>query len=257
MLVRPFRWITIIFLLAAILLFWLGWHGAASYWWLLLPVLLYLHILVLGVIFIQWNFYLPAFHHGSNSNKIALTFDDGPVALTGEILDVLKAEDVKATFFCIGRNIAAHPEMLKRMVAEGHLIGNHTYTHSFSFDWQSSQNMQAELEKTNQLAKEITGKNLKWFRPPYGVTNPNLAQAVKRSGMTAIGWSLRSFDTTAKKEQQLLHRLLRRLKGGDVILLHDTMPVTAAVLTSFIQQARKRGFIFAPLDEVLSVSPYA
>jgi len=254
---RPFHWTGICFLIVIALLLWLAATGILSYWWLLLPVLIYVHLLVLGAIYIRWNFYLTAFHNGAHNKKIALTFDDGPAAQTAPILAILKAENVKAAFFCIGKNMAAQPAILQQITAGGHLIGNHSYDHGFNFDWKSSRAMVAEIQKTNALAEEITGKKIKLFRPPYGVTNPNLAKAIKRTGMTSIGWSLRSFDTKAKSEAQLLNRLLSPLKGGDVILLHDTMPVTAAVLTSFIQEARKRGFIFAPLDEVLAIKPYA
>lgn len=254
---RPYVLTNIIFAVLVVLVLWLGWQGHASYWWLFLMGLIYIHALALGSVFIQWNFYVASRYKGKKDQRIALTFDDGPLPLTETILDILKAEKVPAAFFCIGKNMAAHPELLQRIVADGHVLGNHTYTHSFSFDWQSAATMKAELAKTNETAQQITGKKLRLFRPPYGVTNPNLAKAIAATGMQSIGWNLRSFDTKAKSEAALLKRLLRQLKGGDVILLHDTIPVTAAVLTSFIQEARKRGFIFAPLDEVLSVSPYA
>lgn len=254
---RPYHWTIIVSLTAAAAILLLCIFAGVSYWWLLFLFLFYIHALALGAVFIRWNFYIKAHHSGKVSRQITLTFDDGPVPHTNQILGILKEEKVPAAFFCIGKNVTAHPEIAKRIVAEGHIIGNHSFHHSFHFDWQSAYKMMTEIRETNAALAEITGKKVNLFRPPYGVTNPNLSRAVRACGMTVIGWRLRSFDTTAKSEQKLLDRLLRQLKGGDVILLHDTMPVTANVLTSFIQEARKRGFIFAPLDEVLSVVPYA
>ena len=227
--------------------------------WLLLlvPLALYLPLLIGGSACIRWNFYLYAHHAGDNPQQIALTFDDGPAGETLAILDILKEHQVPAAFFSIGKNAAAHPEIVQRWHEEGHLTGNHSYYHKWDFDLQRTGKMKQELQRTNEVLAAITGKTPALFRPPYGVTNPNLAAAVKHTGMQAAGWSLRSYDTMAKDPETLLNRILLRLKGGDVILLHDSMPVTREILTPLIIRAREKGFTFVRLDQLLELPAYA
>lgn len=231
--------------------------GAIDWWWLLIPVVIYIHLLVFGAIYVQWNFYAKSYNKGVQSKQVALTFDDGPAQYTSVILDVLKKEDVQAAFFSIGKNATANPEMVKRWHAEGHLIGNHSYDHGFNFDWKSSKAMQEEINKTNEAIRQIAGVTPKLFRPPYGVTNPNLARAITHSGMHSIGWNVRSFDTTAKNKADLEARILNSLKGGDIVLLHDSQQITAEILTDLIRKAREKGFTFVRVDKLLDLKPYA
>lgn len=253
---RPFQYTNIIFIVLLIAgdLGYLS--GIIEWWWLLVLFLLYIHLLVLGAIYIRWNFYLHSLNKGKNK-QIALTFDDGPAAETAAILDILKQHSIEAAFFTIGKNAAQHPALLQRWHAEGHIVGNHSYLHGFNFDWLPVGKMVAEIEQTNKLVQAATGSKPLLFRPPYGVTNPNLAKAVKRTGMISIGWSLRSFDTKAKDPEQLLKRLFNKLQHGDIILLHDSMPVTRQILTDFIIGAREKGFTFARVDKLLDIDAYA
>ncbi len=233
-----------------------------SAWWILLCLVVFIVVLVLGSINIQWNFYLKSlnklpilnvkFHKGQLSinqrgSRVALTFDDGPAEHTTAILDILKREKIPATFFLIGKNIKRNEAVLQRMKAEGHSIGNHSFDHGFHFDWQSAAKMQEEIEHTNQIIEAITGNATNLFRPPYGVTNPNLAKAIHNSNMRSIGWSLRSKDTVAKSEVKLLRKILRKVKPGDIILLHDRCSITAVILPELITTLKKRGFEFATL----------
>lgn len=255
---RPFQLANIILVLSLIVLDITYLLGYTDWWWLLVVLGVYIHALVFGSIYIQWNFYVKSYNSGSNSDRsIAITFDDGPAAQTERILDILKEHSVQAAFFSIGKNAVAHPQLIKRWYAEGHLIGNHSYNHSFNFDWQSSKSMTAEIEQTNAAIQAIAGVRPLCFRPPYGVTNPNLAKAIRNTGMQSIGWNIRSFDTKAKDPEALLQRLLGKLKGGDIVLLHDSMPITAEILTEFIIQARKKGFTFARVDTLLGIDAYA
>ncbi|HTN47065.1 MAG TPA: polysaccharide deacetylase family protein [Flavipsychrobacter sp.] len=226
--------------------------------WLLfwMVTLVYISLLILGAIYIRWDFYVKSWHNGTRRDWVTLTFDDGPAAETAAILDTLKEQDVKATFFSIGKNAARHPELVRRWHSEGHLIGNHSYDHGFHFDWQRAEVMLAEMEKTNQTVEEIIGKKMKLFRPPYGVTNPNLAKAIRKSRMHSIGWNVRSFDTTAKEPERLLAHILNKVKGGDIILLHDSMPITRQILTELIITLRSKGYSFVRLDKLLDIPPY-
>ncbi len=228
-----------------------------SWWLLLIPVILYVPLLVAGAACIRWNFYMYAHHSGNSPHRIALTFDDGPAKETEAILDILKEQQVPAAFFSIGKNAAAHPEIILRWQEEGHLIGNHSYYHKWDFDLQRTGKMKRELQQTNKVLTAITGSTPAFFRPPYGVTNPNLAAAVKYSGMHVVGWSLRSYDTMAKDPEALLARIMEKLKGGDIILLHDSMPVTREILTPLIIRAREKGFTFVRVDQLLDLPAYA
>jgi peptidoglycan/xylan/chitin deacetylase (PgdA/CDA1 family) len=228
-----------------------------SAWWLLVPAVVYVHLLVFGAIYIQWNFYLFSYCKGKDKKQVALTFDDGPGTATAAILDILKAQNVPAAFFSIGKNAVANPALVKRWDDEGHLTGNHSYNHGFNFDWQTAGKMTQELTDTNEAIRAITGKTPRLFRPPYGVTNPNVAKAVKRSGMQSIGWNVRSFDTKAKNAQQLKQRILSRLQGGDIVLLHDSMDITREILTELITEARQKGFTFVRVDKLLAIPAYA
>ena len=257
---RPSKIVRLCFfvaLMANILLVWPH-HRVAGLWLNGGLLVLLLHANVLGAIFIRWNYFLKAIHHGPcHVREVCLTFDDGPAKHTDAILDVLWAEGVPAAFFLIGKNVKAHPELVRRMVDDGHTVGNHSMEHGFHFDWKSAKGMFQEMMDCNLAIAEASGVRPRFFRPPYGVTNPNLARAVALSGIDAIGWSLRSFDTKAKSPQALLDKLLRQLKGGDIILLHDSVTATAEILTTFIQEARARGFIFVALPDLIDREPYA
>lgn len=230
--------------------------GTISWWWLLVIISVYLGVLFLGVVNIRWNFFLSSISRGNDSKSIALTFDDGPAAHTAEILDVLRLHHVPAAFFTIGKHAAVNPDIVKRWDAEGHIIGNHSYEHGFNFDWQTSRKIEADLQKANKLIDSIIGKTPNLVRPPYGITNPNVAKAIRQIGMQSIGWSIRSFDTRISDPEKLLGKILNSLRGGDVILLHDSMPVTAQILTELIVQAQKKGFTFARIDTLLHVDAY-
>ncbi|WP_118952720.1 polysaccharide deacetylase family protein [Taibaiella helva] len=233
-----------------------------SAWWLLACVLALVSILALGSILIHWNFYMPSvntlpilkvnFNRGQLSvlqrgRQVALTFDDGPAAHTEAILDILKKEGVQATFFLIGKNIEGREALVQRMLAEGHSIGNHSFDHGFNFDWQSAAKMEQEILRTNEAIEAITGTPVKLFRPPYGVTNPNLAKAVRNSGMKSMGWSLRSMDTVAKDKDQLLGKIMSKVKAGDIILLHDRCAITETVLPELIKSLKEQDYTFASL----------
>lgn len=194
----------------------------------------------------------------TNKKEIAISFDDGPAEnCTQQILSILKGEDVKATFFCIGNRITGNEAILKQVKDEGHIIGNHSYSHHFWFDMYSAKKMRDDLEQMDAEMERVTGLKPKLFRPPYGVTNPNLAKAIRKGGYTPVGWSVRSLDTVAKDEQQLLKKINAGIKPGAVFLFHDTCKITLNVLPQFIQEVKNRGYNIIPLDKLLALQPYA
>ncbi len=216
-------------------------------------------LLFYGSYFVHSQFYMKAICKADTiEKKIALTFDDGPLHnYTPQILSLLEACKVKATFFCIGKNAETHSDLLKQVHQQGHIIGSHSYNHSFWFDLLSSKKMEADLQRAHNLFKKELGLHVQWFRPPYGVTNPNLKKAVERMGYTAIGWNVRSMDTVAKEDRALLSKLKQSLKSGAIFLFHDTMAVTVKVLRDFIIYAQQQGYEITPLDKLLNLQPYA
>lgn len=231
-----------------------------------LPVYIYPVLFIAWSLIVFWgctnissNFFIPVICKAETDKKeIAISFDDGPAEnYTLQILNLLNTENVKATFFCIGNRIAGNEFILKQMKAEGHIIGNHSYSHHFWFDMYSTKKMQHDLEQMDAEMERVTGIKPKLFRPPYGVTNPNLAKAIKNGTYTPVGWSVRSLDTVAKEEQQLLDKIVSGIKPGAVFLFHDTCKITLNVLPDFIKEVKKRGYSIIPLDKLLALQPYA
>jgi len=192
----------------------------------------------------------------TNQKKIAITFDDGPDSkITPQVLYILEKYNIKATFFCIGKHIEDHKELLNEIDKKGHLIGNHTWSHNRWFDLFSSKRMQTDIEKTNGLIFETTGKKTKLFRPPYGVTNPMLKRALKGFNFNTIGWSIRSFDTI-KSTKQTLKRIKNGLSTGDIILFHDNREHIVDILGSFLEYAKNENYEIVALDELLNIKAY-
>jgi peptidoglycan-N-acetylglucosamine deacetylase len=224
-----------------------------------LLLIAYSFIVFWGCINVSSNFFIPIICKANTDKKeIAISFDDGPAEnYTQQILAVLKADNVKATFFCIGNRIAGNEAILKQVQAEGHTIGNHSYSHHFWFDMYGVKKMQADMRQMDSEMERVTGLKPKLFRPPYGVTNPNLAKAIKNGGYRAVGWNVRSLDTVAKDKKQLLNKINAGIKPGAVFLFHDTCKITLDILPEFIQEVKNRGYNIIPLDKLLALQPYA
>lgn len=189
-----------------------------------------------------------------SEKKIALTFDDGPNEITLLVLDVLKKYNAKASFFCIGKNIEAHPDILKRTIEEGHTIGNHSYSHSPFFDFYRKEQVIAEIERTDALIESVLGKKPILFRPPYGVTNPSIRRALTVTKHKTIGWNIRSLDGIIKNEKFILDRIIKRIKPGGIVLLHDTSIQTVNVLEQLLSFLQKNNYTVVPLEELLGAN---
>lgn len=231
-----------------------------------LPLFVYLFLFLVYSLIIFWgcyyigsNFFIKIVCKANTDKKeIAISFDDGPaVKYTPGILQVLKDENIKASFFCIGNRIAGNENILKQIKEEGHIIGNHSFSHHFWFDLYSAKKMQQDLVQMNAEMKRVTGLTPKLFRPPYGVTNPNLKKAIIQGNYTPVGWSVRSMDTVIKDEIKLRSKIITGLKPGAVFLFHDTSKTTLNVLPLFIKEVKKLGYNIIPLDKLLHLQPYA
>jgi peptidoglycan/xylan/chitin deacetylase (PgdA/CDA1 family) len=202
--------------------------------WILVPTGLYILVLVWGSSTICSQFYFEVKCREPDHGNVRFSFDDGPhPEITPRLLKLLSDYRIKASFFCIGKNIRKHPEIVEQISKEGHSIGNHSYSHSFFFDFFGFRKIIDELSETNELIHEITGKDCKTFRPPYGVMNPNIAKALKKLGMQAIGWRIRTKDTVKPKAYVL--KKMNKAKPGDIILLHDTSEQTVEILEEFLR----------------------
>lgn len=173
-----------------------------------------------------------------SSNDIAITFDDGPdPLLTPQVLDLLNEFDAKATFFCIGSNVKKHTDIAKRIVNEGHGIGNHSYEHSTLFPLWSPKRMMASIKETDEILKSVSGADNTLFRPPFGVTNTSVAFAIATLGKRVISWSIRSKDTCNTAEQ-VISKVKRKLKPGAIILFHDTNPNILTELRTVLEYCK-------------------
>lgn len=193
----------------------------------------------------------------NNSNReIAITFDDGPHEMTEKILDLLQKFNVKATFFCIGKQIEQKPVVFKRIISEGHIVGNHSYSHSNSIGFFLTQKMIEEISKTNSIIASFLDKNTKLFRPPFGVTNPNIARAVKQLEMKVIGWNIRSLDTIIKDEEDVFKRVKNKVVPGGIILLHDTSEKSVMVLERLLLFLQSENYKIVTIDKLLNIEAY-
>lgn len=254
-----YRNVNIIFLfLFAILFLTDGFFYALPIWIYIVPAVIYLSIVAYGVVNVRSQFFMPVTYRAKRStNKIAITFDDGPnPRFTPPLLDVLQHYDVKAGFFCIGSRIDENPDIAKRIYKEGHLIGNHSFYHSDFFDLQSSRKMEEELSITDDAIKDISGRKPRFFRPPYGVTNPRLAKAVRNRNYVAVGWSLRSLDTVIKSESRLINKIIKRVKPGDIILFHDHSTILVNILPEILEHFRNIGLKIVRVDELIEEKAY-
>ena len=212
-----------------------------------------------------WSaFFRPVLIRGPRDDKrVVLTFDDGPAEpFTGQVLDILREYQVPATFFVCGKNVERHPDLLRRIVAEGHEVGNHTYSHLFVY-FKSRRRMAEEIDRTQTIIEQITGLRPKIFRPPYGARWFGLVPTLQERGMHLILWSATGYDWK-KDVQGITRAALRELKPGAVILLHDGRDArpateidrsrTISALPAIIAGARQQGYTFAPLKEFLPSS---
>lgn len=219
--------------------------------------LLYLSITAYGSYQIQANYFLKSVNRGK-AKSVALTFDDGPdPETTPQILDILKRNEIKATFFVIGKKAEQYPELLRQMDEEGHVIGNHSYSHSFAIGFFSTKRLSQDMHRCSEAIQRVIGKMPLFFRPPFGVTNPRYVQALRENKLRSVGWSLRSMDTRAQNKYQLIDKVISKLRRGDIVLLHDHMPVTVAALEDIIEHCKNRRIQLKPLSAVINQDPYA
>jgi peptidoglycan/xylan/chitin deacetylase (PgdA/CDA1 family) len=185
---------------------------------------------------------------------VALTFDDGPhPELTPKLLDILRQQGVRATFYVIGRNVDAHPGIARRIVAEGHEIANHTYNHPHLTQVGAAR-LDSELARTTESIVRATGRRPTNMRPPYGSINARVEQAILgRHGLDVILWSVDPLDWRRPGAGVVRQRLVDGATPGGILLAHDIHPGTIEAMAGTIRDLKAKGYGFATVSQLLAL----
>lgn len=180
--------------------------------------------------------------------KIALTFDDGPHPhYTEQLLDGLKERDVQVTFFVTGEHAKLHPDVIKRMYEEGHLIGNHTYSH-MQLKKGNREKFKEELVQTNEIITEITGGEVEFVRPPYGVWDKTFESELN---MFPVLWTIDPLDWCSHNVSCITSTVVSKAEENDIILMHDYYGSTVTAALNIVDELQEEGYTFVTVDEIL------
>ena len=178
--------------------------------------------------------------------QIAVTIDDGPdPEVTPQLLAILERFGARASFFCIGERVVAHPQLAREIVRRGHTLENHSLRHLHRFSLLGPRAMRAEVARAQQLISDTVGESPRFFRAPAGLRNPFLDPILASLGLQLVSWTRRGFDTVTREPDRVLARLVRNLGSGDIVLLHDGhaartasgVPVAVEVLPRLLEAA--------------------
>ena len=188
---------------------------------------------------------------------VALTFDDGPrQGTTGRLLDGLRERGASATFFLVGEEAEANPELVKRMKAEGHQIGNHTWSH-VRLDDAAPDTIRQEVGKTDALLTDLLGPGSYWLRPPYGFITPGTEKEIT---VPMVKWSVDPRDWESRDTAKVVQAVLRDVKPNSIILLHDIYPTSVDAALQIVDTLQAQGYCFVTVEELLclnSITPEA
>ncbi|MCK6076859.1 polysaccharide deacetylase family protein [Paenibacillus silvae] len=198
--------------------------------------------------------------NGPSTKQVALTFDDVPdPRFTGQVLDVLKKYKVRATFFVVGSRAEKHPDLVKRMVKEGHVIGNHSYNHP-EFSKLSMTAFRRQILRTGDIIQRLTGYTPKMIRPPYGDINEEQLRWARKQRYSIVNWNVDSLDWKGLPKEKVKHNILAAVKPGSIVLQHagggtgSNLKGTVEALPEVIEELRNQGYDLVTLDEMLKLS---
>jgi peptidoglycan-N-acetylglucosamine deacetylase len=197
---------------------------------------------------IQLLFHEQVWSIPNSENKIYLTFDDGPTPeVTEKVLAILKKHQIKATFFCIGKNIENHLAVFNNIIADGHAIGNHTHKHEKGWITKNN-NYEKSTENCEKIIKKNTGKSPKLFRPPYGKIGLRQTKILRKNGYKIIMWDVLSMDYDVNTSpEKCYENVVKNTKNGSIIVFHDSHKASKNVLGSLektITTLKNKGFQF-------------
>lgn len=180
--------------------------------------------------------------------KVALTFDDGPhPSYTEQLLDGLKKRGVKATFFVTGEHASLHPDVIERMSEEGHLIGNHTYSH-MQLSVANKEEFKEELIRTNEVIEEITGKEVLFVRPPYGTWDKSFETELN---MFPVLWTVDPLDWCSTNVSSITSKVVKEVEENDIILMHDYFETSVTAALQVVDELLAEGYTFVTVDEIM------
>ncbi|MDN3358293.1 polysaccharide deacetylase family protein [Actinomadura sp. DC4] len=185
---------------------------------------------------------------------VALTFDDGPGPYTTKLLGMLAARHARVTFFLIGGNIQGREAIVRKELAEGHAIGDHTWSHP-DLSTLPKQAVRAQLTRTLTEIAKVTGGPTRLMRPPYGATDRSVGTVARTLGLSQITWSVDTDDWRDRNSAIVAQRAITRARRGDIILMHDIHPTTVNAVPRILRGLAKRGFTFATVPELLAARP--
>ena len=203
------------------------------------------------------------YHENVKEKVVALTFDDGPSPQwTPLILDELKKANVKATFFMLGEHVKKYPQVARRVAAEGHDIGNHTYSHRVLIYYKMVE-LENEIKQAENVIRQVTGKTTVFFRPPKAWLTGEEKQKIKELGYQVVLWSLNSKDWVTFDDKYIIKYLLHHVRPGDIILFHDSGGVftveggnrkeTVLAIRKLIERLKERGYRCVTVSELLKM----
>jgi peptidoglycan/xylan/chitin deacetylase (PgdA/CDA1 family) len=191
----------------------------------IIPLLLFAFVCAIAPFMTKLSFFLPVISHGrSGQNAVSLTFDDGPDPnVTPAVLELLAKYSVKATFFVTGQNAERYPEIIRKIISQGHSIGNHSYKHDPILMLRTRKTVFNEINICQNILQKFSITTFA-FRPPAGITNPRLRKVLLDLDMYCVNWSCRALDAGNRKITGLAKKILNKVKADDIILLHDINP---------------------------------
>ncbi|MBN1572223.1 MAG: polysaccharide deacetylase family protein [Deltaproteobacteria bacterium] len=213
----------------------------------------------LSIFVVQVPFFYRALTGGDRGRpRVALTFDDGPhPKFTPMVLDVLKEYNVRATFFLVGEKVIENPDTVKRIVGEGHCIGNHSMSHVHLLGLMRTARQMKEIEGCRRAITDTAGTSFPWYRPPMGYKTPSTFWAAKRLGLAVVGWHIKGWDTFYTDPEKIASSVLKRVRNGSIILLHDSSTLrerpidrspTVDALPDILSGLKERGLRPVTLD---------
>ena len=197
--------------------------------------------------------------NGTPKKEVALTFDDAPdPRYTPQVLDILKKYNVRATFFVVGTHATYYPELMKRIINEGHIIGNHSYDHP-QFSKISIQQFESQVNKTNEIIKKTIGYTPRFIRPPYGSVTEDQLRWGAQKAYTFVNWDVDSLDWKGLSKEKVSCNILDAVKPGSIILQHagggkkSTLNGSVQALPTIITTLRNKGYVLVTLDRLLGL----